>query len=499
MFLVSLLFSAACLWIAGRCFYNLYLHPLRSYPGPWLCRASSLPRIWHRTVGTNISHAHHAHEKYGPVVRLSPGELSYINYDAWNDIYGRNDGKAALPKDPTFNSPSPDYPPGLVQVTDGPPHARQRRIFAPAFSNTSLMKQEAMLRGHVRKMVAKLQRACDATTTPSGAELDICSFFNFLTFDVMADLAFGAPLGLLDAGQYTPWVKNVFAVFRILSLRAIILFYLPQLQGLMTRVLARPAMVAARKAHIDYAAGLVDRRLDADAQTAEERPDVWALVEKKMDVLTREEMHINAATFMAAGTETTATALCGVVWFLAREGAAMGKVTEEVRGLSGGEEDLTMDTLARLPYLNAVINEAMRLYPPTPDMLYRLVPEGGAMVCGKLVPAGTVVGIHQWPAYHSAHNFARPEEFIPERWLPEASVKGEFVNDERRIVQPFSKGPRSCIGKNLALHEMRLALASTFRQFDIVATDDSKDWMQRQKCHVVWEKPPLMMKVKPVV
>lgn len=288
-----------------------------------------------------------------------------------------------MPKDPTFNSPSPDYPPGLVQVTDGAPHARQRRIFAPAFSNTSLMKQESMLRGHVRKMVAKLQRACE-----SSSELDISSFFNFLTFDVMADLAFGAPLGLLDAGQYTPWVKNVFAVFRVLSLRAIILYYLPQLEGLMTRALSRPAVVAARKAHIDYAAGLVDRRLDADAYgAAEERPDVWALVEKKMDVLTREEMHINAATFMAAGTETTATALCGVVWFLARDGVAMGKVTREVRGLRG-EEDLTMDTLAKLPFLNAVINEAMRLYPPTPDMLYRLVPEGGAMVCGKLVPAG---------------------------------------------------------------------------------------------------------------
>ncbi|KAK7718172.1 hypothetical protein SLS57_006046 [Botryosphaeria dothidea] len=377
---------------------------------------------------------------YGPVVRLSPTELSYITSDAWNDIYARHGGNNALPKEPAFNTPTGELPPGLVQIVDGAPHARQRRVFAPAFTNTALKKQEEMILGHVRKLIAIFQRASERSGAE--AEVNVTDVFNFLTFDVMADLSFGRPLGLLDAEEYSPWVKNVLAVFQLISIRGIVLFYLPQLKNLMLRAFTSKAVMEKRQTHIAYAAGLVDQRLD---QGELDRPDIWSLVEKKQDLLTRPETYANAATFMAAGTETITTSLCGAVWFLTNHRERMDIVRKELRSLKT-EENFTMEPLAKLEYLNAVINESMRLYPPTPDMLYRLVPEGGADICGKHVPAGMVVGLHQYPAYHSALNFHRPEEFIPERWLPSAS-ENEFANDDRKILQPFSKGPRTCIGK----------------------------------------------------
>ncbi|GME24115.1 cytochrome p450 [Neofusicoccum parvum] len=391
-----------------------------------------------------VLHAHLAHERHGAVVRLSPTELSYISSDAWNDIYARHDGNAALPKEPAFHAAPPDAPRGLVLAIDGPSHARQRRVFAPAFSNTALKKQEALVLGHVRKLVAHLERACASDAGGGGVKVNVADLFNFTTFDVMADLAFGAPLGLLDAGTYSLYVRNVFAVFRLLSLRAVVGFYLPWVYAFMMRRLSTKAVRERRSAHMNYGAELVDKRLDQAEGV--EHADIWSFVERKQDVLTRSEMHINASVFMAAGTETTATALCGAVWYLTGNPEKMKKLVEEVRGEAGVEE-FTMETLARLPYLNAVINESLRLYPPTPDMMYRLVPEGGAMICGTHVPAGAVVGLHQWPAYHSSKNFHRPEEFIPERWLTDAENSGEFAKDDKRVVQPFSRGPRSCIGK----------------------------------------------------
>ncbi|KAF2139782.1 uncharacterized protein K452DRAFT_327762 [Aplosporella prunicola CBS 121167] len=482
---------AFLLWYCSKCIYNLYIHPLRSYPGPLLCRASSIPRIWHRLVGTNLYHAHQAHQKYGPVVRLSPTELSNITSGTWDDAYSNLNGYTALPKEPAFIMPVAGLPRGVVQTIDGLEHVRQRRAFAPAFTTAALRKQETMILTHMRKLIDRLQRACkhgNGETVENMADL-----FNFMSFDVMSELVFGKPLGLLDAGVYSPWADNVFAVFRASSIHGIVCYYAPLLRRLMMRVLASKRMVGKRDEHLSYSADLVNQRLEQGENTG--LPDIWTLVGKKRDALTRGEVHINACIFMTAGTETTATALCGVVWYLATHQEQLNTLTREVRSMSVEEEPFTMQTLARLPYLNAVINESLRLYPPTPDMLYRIVPKGGTVICGKQVPTGTAVGIHQWPAYHSALNFHRPDEFIPERWLQTA--EGEFANDDRKIFHPFSRGPRNCIGKDLALHEIRLALAQVLSHFNLLTVVGSEDWI-RQKSHIVWVKPPLMVRMKAV-
>lgn len=97
----------------------------------------------------------------------------------------------------------------------------------------------------------------------------------------------------------------------------------------------------------------------------------------------------------------------------------------------------------KLPYLNAVIEESLRIYPPAALNLSRIVPQGGATICGNHIPAGAAVGVTSWAATHSAKNFALPEGFVPERWLDDA----RFVNDDRPASQPFSMGARNCVGK----------------------------------------------------
>lgn len=96
-------------------------------------------------------------------------------------------------------------------------------------------------------------------------------------------------------------------------------------------------------------------------------------------------------------------------------------------------------------------------------------------------------------AYWSPTNFHDAAAFRPERWLPESTrnPSSPFYNDNRAVLQPFSVGPRNCIGRNLAYNEMRLILARVLWNFDIELCEESKAWNE-QKAYLLWEKPALM-------
>ena len=102
----------------------------------------------------------------------------------------------------------------------------------------------------------------------------------------------------------------------------------------------------------------------------------------------------------------------------------------------------------------------------------------------------TIVGIHQKAAYASESNFFRPLDFIPERWL-EIDPSSAFGNHDKSIFEPFSFGPRDCLGKSLAYTTMRLTLAKLFYSYDIRLSGGSSGWAD-QKIFQVWDEKPLM-------
>ena len=111
------------------------------------------------------------------------------------------------------------------------------------------------------------------------------------------------------------------------------------------------------------------------------------------------------------------------------------------------------------------------------------------------------VSVSQYAAYRLKANFHRPDDFIPERWLE--GHDPVFSRDAKAVVQPFSIGPRNCIGMNLAYAEMRLILAKVLWNFDL-SLDEVKmkqqdgigDWFD-QRVFILWEKKPLWVKLTP--
>ncbi|EKG12711.1 Cytochrome P450 [Macrophomina phaseolina MS6] len=203
------------------------------------------------------------------------------------------------------------------------------------------------------------------------------------------------------------------------------------------------------------------------------------------------QMAAHASDFVVAGSETTATALSCITYYLQKRPNILRKLQDEVRSAFSSYGEIDSESTQRLKYLKAVCLEAMRVYPPLPFSLPRVVPAGGADVDGHYLPGGTIVSTNPFAASMSSANFIDPWEFRPERWL------GENTADDLEASQPFSHGPRSCLGRSLGWMELRTFLAKMHFEYDFELLDPELDWHKESEMHTLWQKPKLMVRVFP--
>jgi cytochrome P450 len=282
----------------------------------------------------------------------------------------------------------------------------------------------------------------------------------------MGDLCFAEPFGCLDQASGTEWSTSVINVFvaatwtqGIRRLSGVGTW----LESLLTRLLVPAKATAWRKIHLDNSREKTIRRLaDSDRDHTDFMYQILNNESKKS--LSQTEIVLNMALFISAGTDTTATALTGWTYFVCTHPDVYRHLVDEIRGAFVTDADIKWEKVKELRYLDATVNEALRLFPPSPASQQRVVPPGGAIIDGYCVPAGTTVAVPPWVATHSSLNFHEPDLFRPERWL---GGNDKFSNDRLDASLPFGTGPRVCIGKNLAYLEMRLIASHLVWNFDI--------------------------------
>ena len=208
-----------------------------------------------------------------------------------------------------------------------------------------------------------------------------------------------------------------------------------------------------------------------------------------------DELLSSVGAIVFAGSETTATLLCGCVYYLATHPVLAGKLAAEIRGTFREEGEIDMVSVNQCTYMLAVLNETMRIYPSAPASFNHVTPPAGCSITGRFVAGNTTVAVNQWSANHSAFNFKRPYEYLPERWLGGE----EWEGDSKKAMQPFSVGPRNCIGRALAYAEMRVVLARLVWGFDWELTEGSRGWAAVQRVWMVYQKPQMWVRMKPVV
>lgn len=426
------------------------------------------------------------HERFGEVVRVAPDELSFTDPAAWRDIYPQNFLRPYEYK---------DKPPGkaaenLISASEAD-HARFRKILAPAFSEKSVYEQEAMIKGHVDLLIRKLKGLVQDDPSRNTAVVDVLKWFNYTTFDIIGDFIWGSAFGCLDQGVSHPWIE-VIAQFKVALIAGSFKFY-PPLDSILTAITPKSAM-----ADLWMIWKITEDKISQRLAVSKERKDVLSYIVASGEAdpthsMSRAELEINSMLLVVAGSESVTTALVGAIHWLVRTPTALQSLVQEVRTAYAREEDITGTSLSKLSYLNAVIQETLRLCPTIPDGMRRQIPTGGASVAGHFLPEGTVVSIPQWAAYQSSSNFYKPQDFHPDRWLGGKSEASSPYRDDRKdAFNPFSLGPHNCPGRTLAYLEIRLILAKLVWHFDI-RNSQEKDvgkWEQ-QSIFWFWEKQPM--------
>jgi cytochrome P450 len=177
------------------------------------------------------------------------------------------------------------------------------------------------------------------------------------------------------------------------------------------------------------------------------------------------------------------------------------KLKSQIREKFPKVEDITWTALKDMDYLDAVISETMRYLAIPQFQRIRVVPQGGAQIDGHFVPEGTTVAVADYAATHLPINFKDPYAFRPERWLDKDNT------DKKQLHQPFSYGPRNCIGKNLAGIEMRLAIANVLWHFDMeIESIEGENWrwnpkddFMHMKAFNLVQLPPMWMRLTKAV
>jgi cytochrome P450 len=375
--------------------YNLYFHPLKKIPGPGSWSCSRLPFVWALLKGTLIHDIERLHRKYGPVLRIAPDEVTFAKAEAYNDIFHSRPDHQVFLKDLVWWKRQPGHPDSLISAVNPDKHARIRRALTPAFTPLALKAQEPILQKYVDLLVAKLEEQVDQGI--SGEGFDISPWMHFTTFDIFGDLGFGESFNCLQHSEFHPWISILFNSVKAATYVAAARFY-PIIEFMLMACIP-PSLRKMQRDHYQLIADKVHRRMNWEM----ERPDIMSHVIQQQSVEKSLSIGEIEATFMiltTAGSETSATTLTGAIHYLTRCPEKLAILTTELSQTFQSRNQITLDILQNLPYINAVLQEALRLCPPLPWILPRRVPIGGGSVCGIQLPGGVSEKIYRFINVH---------------------------------------------------------------------------------------------------
>ncbi|KAI0690887.1 high nitrogen upregulated cytochrome P450 monooxygenase 2, partial [Cerioporus squamosus] len=456
------------------------LHPLARYPGPLWRRVSMIGPAAVATKGNRHRMFADMHRKYGDVVRTGPNELSIADTSFVEPLLGAS----GLPKGPNHTGGAmSDVHVGLVGTIDIPLHLQRRRPWNRGLKQSALKEYEPLVAERAQLLVQRL--------SDQSGSADLGLWLKYFGYDFMSDMAFGGGSELLKDGDK----NNIWSIIEEGMVVCTVLHTLPWLGIYLGKI---PSVTGPMRVMQDNGRRMAKERLErgsitrdlyhylASTQCNEDLPE--------KNPPTIRELAEDGILAVVAGSDTASMTMTSVFYCLLTHPVAYAKLQEEIdKFYPPGESALETKHHRDMHYLQAVINEALRLFPPVPLGSQRQVQHTAApVVVGFIVlPPGTVVYLPPWVLQRDHRNFTFPDVFWPERWLiasgqlryeaarlpPAANgpakrgrERPDFVHNDAAFT-PFSVGPMNCPGKGLAMLEMRTVIVALMKNFEFKLRD----------------------------
>ncbi|KAL2061564.1 hypothetical protein VTL71DRAFT_6941 [Oculimacula yallundae] len=448
--------------LASIAVYRLYFHPLRQFPGRRLAKLTQLHSLiltaksnlkWHQVLQS-------LHSQYGDYVRTGPRELSICDPAAIKCIlgYGAKPGKG-----PAYDSMEES----VNTTRDREFHTERRKIWDSSLK--SLVSTYApQIEEFTSMLLIRLRSSVDTPITINNVALHY-------SYDVATQLAFGQAGGFISGNQ-SEAARTVMAGIKDATFALGLLYHVPWILTLLTTFAFLPGPLRGWN---NWSEKMLKERKERGA----EKPDLMEyLIANTPDTKKGNNLlFAESRVIVAAGSDTTATALITLFTLLASSPTLVAQIRAEVDSKFANNPP-TFSCATSYPVLDSFINETLRLYPPTLFATQRtnldiplLIPSSPLQPKtltqeGTYIPRDTILSMPTYTLHRDARNFSLPTEFIPERW----TTKPELVLNRQAFI-PFSTGMTNCPGKKLAMMELRDVIARTIFEFDVCLAESVRE------------------------
>ncbi|KAJ5754144.1 cytochrome P450 [Penicillium nucicola] len=455
--------------------YRIFFHRLRRFPGPRLAACTKLWHVWKCRDSRGHLVLQAWYEEYGPFVRTGPSETTIFHPEAYEAMDGAHNRNT---RSDWYDLLYPRI--SSIFTRDKKLHNERRKMWEQALSTQSLQQYH-------RRVIEKVHTLENLIAAEVSTPVLVNDLMYFFAFDSMGDFAFSEDFGMMRTKQWHSSIAMLRSALTLLGPFSPAI-WIPRLGFAFI-----PGLWKVR--HWFYMLQFCDECIARRVKKVLPDRDIasWFIEDHEKhgsDPTRAQWLSGDTATLVVAGSLTL------LIYFLARFPNHAERVNNELQDIN--IEDPVI--LSTLPHLNGTINEAMRLLPAVPTFSSRVTPPEGLVIDGKFIPGGTKICAPRYtigrradfiPFYHIVQReadrppvtsaFINPHSFIPERWYS----RPELIRDKRAFA-PFGIGkmlPKvfddseghmhrpfwrtSCVGRHLALAQIRLVAAALVSKYQI--------------------------------